>query len=809
MNESLMQSTENLELNMKEFYTNSISGLLSGEILFSEKYYKIIGLKCLPEDLPESLYFMLIDNMNFRIPYFSNERDIITFNLDKNIKLISKILSYFEIEEIDKTSEINSKDVEVVSFIDNIVNSNMKFTKDQKRKWMIQQINLFEQHYRKDKDMPSKMGKISSAFKKDDIAKYYVWKSHNPIKEVVEKILDDNTILKNKSINLPSSIKKFLLGLSESFEDSINTAFKHLKYIVSENQTKTTTSLSSTFLYKILTTYYEKFENENLYNSKFFLEKSMLEEGVNSTFDLLNKQLDSGFKYTDANIEVYKKANYFIDLYPLTNFDLGYEIFDKYNLSTDKTFIEIMNESYKNLDMFNISKMNPEDTSGLGYMHSSFYNTIHIILDYFMHQSGGPTILPITMAKEPGCNIETISLKYKDMINLEWSEELTRTVKFTTKDIEESIRHRYYFTSVNRNSSFLDQRNLVIDTMLPEIMFKNNLDIEKINRGFQNSSNLFTKTAYAISPLTASVLGCKAIPIEHLCRILGYTKDNIKSMMSIIKNRSFNFVFVGTGGTGNNTAIWLSRMLEMSNLPYLFNQVYAFEKEAAELHNLLRFPKDPYTITIDSGIFASSLNEETKKNKCNIIAGELRSLSKNIPCCYERYIADSESHTSFPSNVFSRSTTTEPVLDNNGNTIDFASVTKIKPELNTIFYGAPSINTREKLSEIGNFISATHSSNSCNIYINPEQDATIQVESYGMIQLSPFFMNQLRMAIGLLEILSADDTFELLAKKDYEFLSYQFDGESRLKNDRIYNFKIIGNTEMATENQTQNLNLNF
>lgn len=789
------------QTNIKSFFATNISSRLAGGVSLSDKTYKIIGLKCLAEELPESLYFMLAEGLVFKIPYLANERDIINYDLNKNIQLISKILSYFELEEAEKDSKQELSQVLMQPFLhENINLSNKEF----KLNWMYSQVTLFERIFNKKSESLDSLGKISSFVKKTDIDKYYSWKNKNSITSLLSRIIDDSETKEIKVSGFPASIKKIFIELSKSFEDCVNTAYKNFIYIVPATQLKEPNSILTNFLNKILTT---SFDNEGIVLLE--LNKDEIGETFNSTFDLINKQFDIGFKYTEENLNIFKNSFNFTNSQILNNFDIGHEIVDSYNLYEDKLFNEIISNSYKNFEMFDMSKMKKEDTRGLEYMLNSFVDTSYAIGAYARKQNN--IAYTVNMFKEIELTPEKIAARYKDMINLSWSEELTRTVKFSTKDIEESIRHRYFFisSSQERNSNFLDQRNLVIDTMLPEIMFKNNLDIEKINRNFQNSSNLFTKTTYAISPLTASVLGCKQIPIEHLCRILGYTKENIKSMMNVVKNRSFSFVFVGTGGTGNNTAIWLSKMLDMCNLPFLFERVYAFEKEAAELHNLLRFPKDPYTITIDTGIFSSMINDETKKNKCNIIAGELRSLSKNIPCCFERYIAESESSQNYPTLVFDRETTTEPVLDKDGKTIDFESVTKTLPARNTIFYGAPSINTRENLSKIGNFISATHASNNCNIYINPEQDSSIQVESYGMIQLTPFFMNQIRMAIGLLEILSADNVYELLKLKDHSFLEYKFDGESKLKNDRVYNFKIIENASMATENQTATMNLEF
>lgn len=102
---------------------------------------------------------------------------------------------------------------------------------------------------------------------------------------------------------------------------------------------------------------------------------------------------------------------------------------------------------------------------------------------------------------------------------------------------------------------------------------------------------------------------------------------------------------------------------------------------------------------------------------------------------------------------------------------------------------------------MGNFIGATHANTSCSLWLNPKQDQDIQVESYGMIQLGGFFMNQLRLAIGLLEVLASEQN---LAEQDKSLLRYEFTGEAAMKTDLNYNWQLVRNLNMMTEEEANN-----
>ena len=114
-----------------------------------------------------------------------------------------------------------------------------------------------------------------------------------------------------------------------------------------------------------------------------------------------------------------------------------------------------------------------------------------------------------------------------------------------------------------------------------------------------------------------------------------------------------------------------------------------------------------------------------------------------------------------------------------------------------IIYGAPGIQTREELSKFGHFISATHGDNGCRLDLNPKQESEIQVESYGIIQLAGFYMNQLRIAIGFLEVL-ANPLFDP-TQQDITLLEYEFNGEAVKQADRNYKFQLDFDGLVLTE----------
>lgn len=254
--------------------------------------------------------------------------------------------------------------------------------------------------------------------------------------------------------------------------------------------------------------------------------------------------------------------------------------------------------------------------------------------------------------------------------------------------------------------------------------------------------------ARAISPLTADLVQCKQIPLSEIVELLGYSLEVIKSLLLTVKANKYTINFAGVGGTGINTIVWLSELCKLTNVKNLFNIIHIFEKDSIDFSNIFRFPIPLSRYTCKTA---------PKLSKIELIEPYTDTLSSIV----------------YTHDTFLETITDIPLyqLDND----------KLKP--NAVTYGAPSIANRNFLSSVGNFISATHANNTASLWINPIADDNLQIETYGLIQLNSFFVNQIHMAISLLEILSSPDNLSL---QDTLWSDMTFTGA----NSKKYNFAI-------------------
>jgi len=359
------------------------------------------------------------------------------------------------------------------------------------------------------------------------------------------------------------------------------------------------------------------------------------------------------------------------------------------------------------------------------------------------------------------------NLKYKPYLEVNENNEYWYPVETRIETLlgylREQIRARYGFFP--RPKSGL--RNVIIDSYFPRLVYKYGFDFNtaKIEESLPT-------TSLAISKLVAELMNVRQVETEELCRVLGYTKNGIKKLLKTVKDKELKIVFVGAGGTGINTAYWLSELCSMTHTFNLFETALVFEKEFIEVSNMLRFPM---------GLGAYSQHGEYGRPfKLNLINPLLKKFCRNV--LNERmYLTNDRYAAILAPNFFD--------INNKGKVVT-------KPKV--ILYGAPGIEYRNQFSEMGRFVCATHADLSCSIWLNPKQDNDIQIESYGMIQLGSFFMNQLRMAIGLLELLASNQD---LNAQDTPWLDYSFDGTIKLRTERVYNWQIDTNLRMLTEQQ--------
>lgn len=346
-----------------------------------------------------------------------------------------------------------------------------------------------------------------------------------------------------------------------------------------------------------------------------------------------------------------------------------------------------------------------------------------------------------------------------------WRPLGTQTKFFKTHYMREQIRTRYGF--FERPISGLS--NVVMDSFFPRLLHMYKCDRQRLLR-----DETFPSTAVAISPLVAEYLNIKQVPLEQLCRVLGYTTKDITKLLKAVKAKQKKVIFVGAGGTGINTAYWLSSLTEMVNIPNLFDKVGVFENDTIEFSNMLRFP-------LSLSYYAHS----GTANKLQLIEPLLEKLSKRNINVNTQYLTSSTYCYS-----------TEHLLNYNHYRHDNEPVYTTAE--NTVLYGAPEIAYREDLAKIGPLICATHADTTCSIWLNPKQNDEIQVETYGLIQLGSFFMNQLKMAISFLELLASNQD---LTAVDHHVMDFEFDGTIQLRTERQYHWQIDKDLLVMTAEQ--------
>ena len=351
----------------------------------------------------------------------------------------------------------------------------------------------------------------------------------------------------------------------------------------------------------------------------------------------------------------------------------------------------------------------------------------------------------------------------------------SQTKSFMKDYLREQIRTRYGF--FERPSSGLS--NVVLDSFFPRLMYNYSMSIAQLRL-----DESFPRTACAISPLVAECLNVKRIQTEQLCRVLGYDTKAIKALIDTVRAKKINIVFAGAGGTGMNTSYWLTELCTMVHAIDLFDRVCVFEPEIIEYSNMFRFP-------ISLAAYTDAISNYDSPYKMRLIEPMAQKLSAKKPVFVYTLLNAAEIGYRDTTYFFNSSWDRE-----NGQYIKTT-----KP--NTIIYGAPSLSARAEMTQLGNFIAATHANTSCSLWLNPKQEQDIQVESYGMIQLGAFFMNQLRMAIGLLEVLATRTDF---SEQDQNLLTYEFTGDIQLRTDRQYNWQITRDMNIMTEEAAATLN---
>ncbi|MCF6331000.1 MAG: hypothetical protein L3I99_05575 [Sulfurimonas sp.] len=304
--------------------------------------------------------------------------------------------------------------------------------------------------------------------------------------------------------------------------------------------------------------------------------------------------------------------------------------------------------------------------------------------------------------------------------------------------IEEELKLRYHINQ----GSLTYQPNRIIDKHI----------LYKLSRGHDIIDNPI-RDSYVISEWFSNKYCVRQLPFKYMLQTLNITDKKLKDLVLKVKRKKLNLVFVGFGGTSVNTEYWLGKILDHTGDVYLFDHVSVFDNDKIEFSNLIRFPND----------FSSSLatykaklytNKNSLGQKYNRLISRL-SIFKNT---------GEDSSLPYPLS-YQKTTKGGYVLD---------------ADKNTIFYGAPDLQTRKDFTETHlKLVAATHGDATCSITLNPTIDENIQTEGYGTICLNTFFWNQLAMTIGFLEFLAEDNTMSTASEDIGEEIS-KWDQKGRI-----------------------------
>lgn len=338
------------------------------------------------------------------------------------------------------------------------------------------------------------------------------------------------------------------------------------------------------------------------------------------------------------------------------------------------------------------------------------------------------------------------------------------------------------------------EKNVIVDSFFPAYYLKAHKYMDR---------EIFPVTAAAISEFASDAMQVPLVPRQDLIEMLGYKISDIKRLLLDVKRKELTLYMIGLGGTNSNTLYWLQQFTQLTNTPNLFAQLVIQENDTLSIDNLIRMPMSPLRHTIplaqasthrkidtENVFIRDMFNGASYKDIAKFSEDNLRLIYNHI-----KYPYSSSSHTvsirqldvTMPDKIslltesYNYLTKRKMVVYKDYFTTRTTWFNRYYPRQSfyylddtskTVFYGAPDIETRQDMAASNyNLITATHGDDSATLALNPIQDTSLQVETYGVIKLGPFFMNQIRLAIGLLETLASDQD---LSEKNKTLLDYSY-----------------------------------
>lgn len=293
----------------------------------------------------------------------------------------------------------------------------------------------------------------------------------------------------------------------------------------------------------------------------------------------------------------------------------------------------------------------------------------------------------------------------------------------------------------------IKKRNLIVDSYI--IKDFTNYLIDKGSRFYPDFK--LPTSAYLINRWIASLIGIPSISISDLCLMLGYDKRFLKELFNEVRKKRLNITLVGIGGFGMN---FLSNLIEISeyiNEYKIFKSLKVYEKDNLEYSNIIRM--------MSRSISVSAFSELVYLKDSNLLGDyfDKIDLLYNLDIRCLSYM--------------------KPIISKREYNEYFA-------HYNDIVIGAVDLKTRDSLYKSNiPFLCPIHNNNKNYLWSKPNVNTDLQIESYGLIDLSRFFLSMLKMTIEVL-IALRDDKFKEIDTLVKEF---QIDTIDCSKTSRTYN----------------------
>ena len=274
----------------------------------------------------------------------------------------------------------------------------------------------------------------------------------------------------------------------------------------------------------------------------------------------------------------------------------------------------------------------------------------------------------------------------------------------------------------------------IVDNSIPTIYYNNNCFDQTIRQSliYRDSYSAFT-----LSRLFEALYGITRIPLRTQLSVLGYKISEIRTWLQEIRRKELKVSFIGLGGMNLNVLENLLELCKDLNIDRPFENLIVYENDVLEYHNTLRFSTTSLLRTREKAVSTKNrIREFVSLHKSMLYhPKEFNFLARTVHITSRRFSANE---------IYQQNT----------------------------YFGAPDMETRETLfnSEVP-FFCAIHQNNTVSLWHRPKVDLSMQVETYGRIMLTEFFLNILDVTVQFIKALAKNTSYEAdfcIYKKNFD-----------------------------------------